>query len=184
MKRTFLWPLVIFCGALLIFLSLLGDSRTRGQTNDTTPVSPEPSDSFVFQLELEGKGVVAEYTECFGLGSSNHIEESVVQTNGGAIKQKTPGALEWHNITLRRKGSPDADVWAWREAMEGGKTDDAIRNGAIVMLRVGWPEALARWNFTQGWPASLIIKGSFQELTIVHNGLQRVVASNGSPKRP
>jgi len=184
MRRTYLWPLMIVCSAVLISLALLGDSRSRGQNDDTTVLSAEPSDSFIFQLEL-GDRVVAEYTECFGLGSSNEIEESVIQANGGAVKQKTPGALEWHDITLRRQGSPDEDVWAWREAMEDGKTDDAVRDGAIVMFATGSAEPLAQWNFSKGWPASLTIEGSVQELTIVHEGLQRVVpSSHRPPKRP
>ena len=183
MRHTYLWPLTILCSAVLISLTLVGDTRSRGQNGGIAALSAELSDSFVFQLELDGQGVVAEYSECFGLGSSNQIEEAVVQTNGGAIKQKTPGALEWHNITLRRKGSPDADVWAWREAMEDGKIDDALRDGAIVMFKTGEREPVGRWNFSKGWLASLTIEGSVQELTIVHDGLQRVVPFSRGPGR-
>lgn len=174
MRRTCLWPLMILCSGILISLAFVGDRHSRAQNGDLAPVSAEPSESFVFQLELEGQGVVGEYSECFGLGSSNQIEEAVVQTNGRGVKQKTPGALEWHNIRLRRQGRPNADVWPWRDAMQDGKTDEAVRNGAIVMFRLGWPEPLARWNFTKGWPASLTIEGSVEELCIVHEGLQRV----------
>jgi phage tail-like protein len=186
MRRIYLWPFVILCSAVLASLAFVPDDRLCGQDSDITMRSAEPSESFVFQLELDGQGVVAEYSECFGLGSSNQIEEAVVQTNGGAVKHKTPGALEWHDITLRREASPDEDVLAWREAMEDGRTGDAIRNGAIVMFKLGWPDPLARWNFSKGWPARLTIEGSVQELTIVHDGLERVPPSSARPpvRRP
>jgi hypothetical protein len=52
------------------------------------------------------------------------------------------------------------------------------------MFKLGWAEPLAQWNFSKGWPASLTIEGSVQDLTIVHDGLQRVApSSHGSPKR-
>jgi phage tail-like protein len=173
MRRTYLWPVIILCAAVLISPSLFDDRGLRGDDGGAAPLSPEPSDSFIFQLELGGQ-VVAEYSECFGLGSSNEIEESVVQTDAGAVKQKTPGVLEWHNITLRRIGPSSAQVWSsWRKAMEDGRPDQAIRNGAIIMFKSGSSEPLAKWDFTQGWPASLTIQGSAEELTIVHQGLER-----------
>jgi len=165
---------MILCGAVLISLVLVGDTRLRGQDGDTAALSTEPSDSFIFKLELEGQ-VVAEYTECFGLGSSNEIEETVVQTNAGRVKQKTPGVLEWHNITLKRLGPSSDQVWSlWREPVEDGKLNAAIQNGAIIMCKAASSEPLARWNFSHGWPASLTIEGSVEELIIVHDGLQRV----------
>ena len=47
------------------------------------------------------------YDECHGLGSSNDIEESVIQTPDGAfLRQKTPGPLEWHvHEGLERAGT-------------------------------------------------------------------------------
>jgi len=185
MRRTYLWPLMILCSSVLISLALVGDSRLRGQNANVVPLLTEPADSFIFRLELEGQDLVAEYCECFGLGSSNQVEEAVVQTNGGTLKQKTPGELEWHNVTLRRKGPSDPDVWLWRKVIEDRKTDGAFRDGSIVMFRVGSPEALAQWNFSRGWPASLTIEGSVEELTIVHDGVQRVApSSHRSTKRP
>lgn len=184
MKTTYLWPLIILCTIVLISVTLVDDTQSRGQNGNRAALSAEPSESFVFQLEFEGQGVVGQYAECFGLGSSNEIQETVVQTNTGAVKQKTPGPLEWHNITLRRNGPRDADVWAWRRAVEYGKPEDAIRDGAIVMFKAGSPEPIARWNFTKGWPASLTIEGPIEELTIVHEGVERVAASGGGRSGP
>jgi len=184
MRRTYLWPLMILCGAILMSLALFGGARLRGQNGDIAPLSTEASESFVFQLELEGQ-VVAEYAECFGLGSGNEIEETVVQTTVGAIKRKAPGALEWHNIMLRRIGPSGGQVWSsWRRAMEEGNIKEAMRNGAITMSRAASAEPLARWEFTHGWPVSLTIEGSSEELIIVHEGLQRVAASDDRRRQP
>jgi phage tail-like protein len=166
------------CSAVLISLAFVGDTRSRGQNGGIGALSAELSDSFVFQLELEGQGVVAEYSECFGLGSSNEIEEAVVQTNTGGVKRKTPAVLEWHNITLKRIGPSSGQIWSsWRKAMEDGKLNEAIQDGAIILSRAGSSEPIARWNFTRGWPASLTIEGVVEELTIVHEGVERVAAS-------
>jgi phage tail-like protein len=183
MRHTYLWPVIMLCAGALISLSLVGDSKLCGQNGHIVALSDEPSDSFIFQLELGGQ-VVAEYAECFGLGSSNEIEESVVQTDAGAVKQKTPGALEWHNITLKRAGVTDRLVWEWRQAMTEGKLDEALKDGAIVMRAPNSSEQLARWTFTNGWPAALIIQGSSEELTIVLDGLKRVTPVTTTPRRP
>ena len=98
MRRKYIGVLTVICGLILILLTGVRETALRGQSALTGAPSTGDSDSFVFQLELEGQGVVGEYTECFGLGSSNVVEEAVVQTEGGAMKKKTPGPLEWQNI--------------------------------------------------------------------------------------
>ena len=184
MRRTYLWPFTILSSAVLISLVLVGDDRSPGRSSNITALSGDPCDSFVLKLELGGQ-VVAEYTECFGLGSSNEIQEAVVQTNSGDVKQKTPGALEWHNITLKRIGPSGGQVWSlWRKAMEEGRTNEAIQDGAIILSKAGSSEALARWNFIKGWPASLTIEGSVEELVIVHRGLERVAPSDERRREP
>jgi phage tail-like protein len=183
MRRTYLWPLMILCGTILISLALVADTRSRGQDGDIMVPLAEASDSFVFQLELGGE-VVAEYTECFGLGSSNEIKEEVIQTGVAEAVKKTPGPLEWHNITLKRAGVSHEKVWEWREAMAEGKLDEAITDGAIVMRRAGSSEEISRWTFAKGWPGGLTIEGSNEELTIVHGGLHRATHVANVPRRP
>jgi len=184
MKRTYLWPLTILFSGTLVVAALVSDTRLCGQNADPTTVAAESSDSFVFRLEVDGEKL-AEYTECFGLGSRNEIEETLVETNTHGVKQKSPGSLEWPTITLRRAGPSEARIWSWRKAVEDGNLDQATRDGAIIMLRAGSLEPLARWNFSNGWPASLTIEGWVEELAIVHDGVDRVAASTGkSPKRP
>jgi phage tail-like protein len=169
----------ILIGAVAVFsLILVGNGRLRGQMAGTSVTSATEPNSYIFQLELDG-AVVAEYTECSGLGSGNDIQENVVAGNAGAaVIHKTPGALRWPNITLRRNGLSGANVWSWREAMVVGNSDAAVRDGAVVMLETGSLEPLARWQFRRGWVASLTLEGSVEELTIVHEGLERVATSS------
>jgi len=167
MRRTYVWPLVIVCSTVLIALALEGNGRLWGQDIDVAALLEESPGSFLFQLELAGQEA-ADYSECSGLGSGNELEENLVQTAAGIIaKQKTPGALEWHNIVLKRVGPSGVQVWGWRKAMEDGRPTEAIRDGAIVMYQAGSSQPLARWEFNDGWAARLTLDGSVEELTIV-----------------
>jgi phage tail-like protein len=164
----------------LICLALVSNVRLRAQNTLTGLLSDDGPGVFLFQLELEGQ-LVGEYTECTGLGSSNDIETSVVQTEDGLdVQEKTPGALEWRTITLKRKGLSESNVWAWRQRMEAGNLDDAIRDGAIHVLDAESLGIRARWEFKNGWPAGLTVSEQGEELVIVHEGLGR---ADESPTR-
>ena len=180
MKRSYLWSAIIPCCIAVTCLALLGSTRLWGQGVAAQGLTEGTSNAFIFRLELGGQ-VVAEYTECFGLGSSNDIEETVSQMDAGPVKQKTPGPLNWPQITLRRTGPGDPQVWAWRKTLEDGRLDQAVRNGAIVMFLSGLPQAIARWEFRNAWPARLTIEGSVEELVIVHDRVERVGASEIRP---
>jgi len=181
MKRHYLWPLVILCSAGLSSLVLVRATRLQGETANTELLSPGSGDFFFFRLELAGDAV-GDYSECLGLGSSNEVLEDLPATNAVVpIKRKTPGALEWHNITLKRNSPSDVRVASWRKAMETGDLTTAVRNGAIIMFRVGSAEPIARWEFRGGWVATLRFDGSMEELTIVHEGLDRVGSASSVP---
>jgi len=178
MKRRYLWLLTIVCSVVLIGLALVGNSRLWGQSADVQS-SALADGNYVFRLELGGLAV-ADYSECFGLGSSNETEESIVQTTAGIMtKKKTSGVLEWHDITLKRTGPSGTAVWSWRRAMEDGNRGQATRDGSIVMYGAGSSQPLARWTFSKGWASSLTIEGSVEELTIVHEGLVLVGTTSG-----
>jgi phage tail-like protein len=183
MRRAYVWPLVIVCGAVLVWVVLQGNGRLWGQDIDMAALLEDSPGAFIFTLELTG-GKAADYSECSGLGSSNDVEETLVQTGTGVItQQKTPGALQWHNITLKRVGPSGAAVWSWRKSMDDGKTTEAIRSGAIVLYQAGSSQPLARWDFARGWVASLSLDGSIETLTIVHDGLLRTDAISSTAKK-
>ena len=174
MKRHTFRAAAIIGSLTLISLALVGNVRVRAQNTLTGLLSDDAPGVFLFQLELEGQ-LVGEYTECTGLGSSNDVETSVVQTEDGLdVREKTPGALEWRTITLKRRGLSESNVWAWRQGMEAGNLDSAIRDGAIRVLYRDSSERLARWEFKNGWPAGLTVSEQGEELVIVHEGLGRV----------
>ncbi len=177
----------ILIAAFVVFsLILVSSGRLRGQMAGTARSSVAEPNSYVFQLEV-GAVLVAEYTECSGLGSTNDIKESVVANDVGAtVIQKAPGDLRWPDITLKRKGLSDENVWSWRKAMAQGDPS-GIEDGAITMFGARSTEPLARWEFRKGWAASLTVEGSTEVLIIVHEGLERVAAGSvggGPPVRP
>jgi phage tail-like protein len=182
MKRQYFWSSVIIGSSVLILLVLVGNARLWGGMASVEMASSSSGDTFYFQLELAGQ-TVGDYSECFGLGSSNEISQDIVPTDGGVlVAQKTPGVLEWNNIVLKRNTPSDMVVVAWRTTVEGGHVTEAVRDGAVVMFRADSAEPLARWKFHNGWPVSLIFEGAKEELTIVHEGLERVDLRNDRPE--
>jgi phage tail-like protein len=179
MKRKYIWPIII-CSVVLISLALLGDLRLWGQSVNVESLSAVSSGSFIFRLEIAGLAIVEDYDACFGLGSSNDINEDY---DSSFFIKKTPGMLRWNNITLRRTYPSDTMIWSWRKAMEDGNPNEAIRDGVIVMFRAGSSEPIAQWRFTNGWVASLTFNDSEEELIIAHEGIERVTSSPEVPSR-
>lgn len=186
MRRTYLWPLMILCSAILLALALVGETQLCGQDRGLAALSAEPSNAFTFRLEIGGQDAGI-YEECRGLGSSNDVEEALIQTPGGVtVRKKTGGPLEWCNITLKRTEPSGVVVWSWRKAMEDGDLNEAIRDGAITLWGTAHPaDPLARWEFRSAWVARLSFDGSIEEMTIVHEGLERTdIVPPGKPARP
>ncbi|MBN2128448.1 MAG: phage tail protein [Sedimentisphaerales bacterium] len=181
MRRKYSWPLLAVCGIVLVSLALTDSGELWGQKADGQALVLAGSDSYIFRLQLQ-QGIEQDYTECAGLGSSNAIEEATrIASSGVLFTEKTPGTLEWDNITLRRAGPSSPGVWQWRMAMENLNLDMAIQNGTITVLTIGSPEPVAQWSFRAGWAARLTFNGSREELVIVHDGLQRIGTEGGPP---
>jgi len=180
MRRKHFWPFIVGV-VLLVSLAVTGPGQLPVRRPGPEVLAPAGSGPYIFRLELQ-HGIQQDYTECLGLGSSNDIEETTGFTNGGIVyTEKSPGTLQWHNITLRRDGPSDPDVWQWRQAMENLHLDMAIQDGSIVVLTPGSVQPVARWNFNNGWAARLTFSGAREELVIVHEGLQRVGTGEGGP---
>jgi len=181
MRRKYTWPLIAVCGVLLVSLALIDSGQLWGQRTGGQTFVAGGGDSYIFRLQLQ-QGVEQDYTECAGLGSSNVIEEATRITNAGVVfTEKTPGTLQWPNITLRRDSPSDPAVWQWRRAMEDLNLNTAIQNGTITVLTAGSAEPVAQWAFRDGWAARLTFSGSREELVIAHEGLERIGAEGGAP---
>jgi hypothetical protein len=173
MGRKFAGPLALLSIVVAIAATWSGRGRLWGQGTNVEAAAVAALEPYIFVLELEGQPV-EEYTDCRGLGSHNEIDsETSVTSPGVVVTQKVPGALGWNDITLTRTGPSDALVWEWRRAMEELALSGAIRDGAIIIYRAGSPQPIARWTFDNGWAASLVLNGTVEELTIVHDGLRR-----------
>jgi phage tail-like protein len=140
----------------------------------------DPLLGFNFGLEVQGE-VSGYFTEISGVGSEHEIiEHKVVDQQGHEIIQKIPGRLKWGDVTLKRGVTSSMDIWKWRAKVEQGKMGDARKNGSIVMLAREY-RAVARWNFTNGWPSKVsgpTFKADsnefgIEELVIVHEGIAR-----------
>ena len=141
----------------------------------------DPLVQFSYALDLGGK-VKGYFTECSGLGSEHDVvEHKVVDDRGRQMLMMVPGRIKWDKITLKRGITDVKDIWDWRKKVENGQVKDARIDGSIIMMDQEL-KPVARWDFTGGWPSKVSgpqLKAAsneigVEELTIVHQGLERV----------
>jgi phage tail-like protein len=136
---------------------------------------------YQFYLELDGitEGL---FREASGLSSESQVIEAMESTKSGKqILKKYPGPLKWGDISLKRGLTKELNLTKWRKEVEDGKVEAARKNGSIVIYDQANAE-VARWNFVRGWPSKLTgpsLQASanevaIEEITIVHEGLERV----------
>jgi phage tail-like protein len=135
----------------------------------------DPYGAFNFLVEIEGSSV-AGFSECSGLT----VETAVIEyREGGDIGgvRKLPGLTKFAPIILKRGITKERDLWHWYKNIIDGNIDR--RNGSIVLLSND-RLPVARWNFTNAWPAKwegphLKAKGNevaIETLEIEHEGLE------------
>lgn len=140
----------------------------------------DPLGSMRFFVDI-GNVITGSFRECGGLGSETELIETKEALKGGfTIYIKTPGALKWENISLKRGITDSMEIWEWRKQVEQGDVEGARMNGSIIMYD-SEGNISARWNFIKGWPQK-VTGPSFnatsneigvEELVIVHEGLVR-----------
>lgn len=140
----------------------------------------DPFGSMRFFVDI-GNVITGSFRECGGLGSETELIETKEALKGGfTIYIKTPGALKWENISLKRGITDSMEIWEWRKQVEQGDVEGARMNGSIIMYDSEGNQS-ARWNFIKGWPQK-VTGPSFnatsneigvEELVIVHEGLVR-----------
>lgn len=134
----------------------------------------DPYGAFNFVVEIEGIAV-AGFSECSGLTAETAVIE-YREGNEVAGVRKLAGLTKFAAIVLKRGITKDRDLWNWYKNIINGNTDR--RNGSIVLLGND-RSPVARWNFTNGWPAKwegphLKAKGNevaIETLEIEHEGL-------------
>ena len=112
-----------------------------------------------FSLEVDSVAL-ALFTEVSGLESATDVTEIVQQMKDGKTwKKRVPAgdANKPGTLTLKTKSVGAAEaLWKWRKEIIDGKTNDAMRNGSIIIYD-NQMEEQGRWNFVKGWPSKLSI---------------------------
>ena len=172
MKRAFSWSLIVLCGVGMLAIAMTGQDRLWGQRLDPVAVGDAES-SVEFALQLDGQ-TVAYFEKCVGLTSSSSVATSTTTTPAGfETTMKRPGdELFRDDITLtRRVVDSDYQLWQWRQAVERGD-NNAVKDGLIILTVSGIETG--SWQFVSGWPVRLSVDDAIEELTIAHNGLERI----------
>ncbi|HEX9143097.1 MAG TPA: phage tail protein [Candidatus Binatia bacterium] len=135
----------------------------------------DPYGAFNFIVEIDGL-TVAGFSECSGLTVETAVIEYREGNEPGRVR-KLAGLTKFAPITLKRGLTQNRDLWNWYKNIMNGAADR--RNGSIVLLGNDHTP-VARWNFTNGWPAKwegphLKAKGNevaIETLEIEHEGLE------------
>jgi phage tail-like protein len=137
--------------------------------------------TYFFKLSLGGAETAKYFKECTGLESSNTVVSSKgTDANGKPIVRKSPGQLEWANITLKRGVDDKLELWTWRQQVIDGQMSSARKDCSIQVI--DWEnKIMATYSFNQAWPCKyaapgLVAEGDevlVEEIEIAHEGFSR-----------
>ena len=84
-------------------------------------------------LDIDGVGVVANFTSVSGISSEVEIVDNpYVNEQGKVFIGKLPGKPKTPTITLKRGLTGAAELWTWHTAVMQGTPDR--RNGSVIMM--------------------------------------------------
>ncbi len=139
----------------------------------------DPYKSYRFLVEIDGI-IQAGFREVTIPDSSQDPVE-YREGNEPPTARKLSGLVKYGNVSLKWGITDSLELYNWRKMVEQGKTKDARRNMAIILMdEEGTPSA--RWEFSDAWPSKydapdLNATGNdvaIENLEIVHEGMQRV----------
>ena len=117
-------------------------------------------------LDIDGVGVVANFTSVSGVNSEVEIVDNpYVNDQGKIIIGKLPGKPKTPTITLKRGLTAAGELWEWHKAVMEGTPDR--RSGSVIMMDTTGAE-IVRWNFTD----ALLSKVSLSEGGATASGVQ------------
>jgi phage tail-like protein len=112
----------------------------------------DPFRAFQFLVELDNE-IVAQFTECTGLGAETEVDE---YAEGGAngFRHKLPKASRYGNVTLRYGMTDSSALWDWYSArlQESFTGDGARRRLAVILWDGPSQEQVWRWDFDDAYP--------------------------------
>lgn len=117
-------------------------------------------------LDIDGMGVVANFTSVSGISSELEIVDNPYVTEQGKVYiGKLPGKPKTPTITLKRGLTGAKELWEWHAAVMQGTPDR--RNGSVIMMNTLGEEVL-RYNFTN----AMVSKLSLSEGGATTSGVQ------------
>jgi len=117
-------------------------------------------------LDVDGVGVVANFTSVSGVSSEIEIVDNPYVNEQGKITiAKLPGKPKTPTITLKRGLTGATDIWQWHAAVMQGQPDR--RNGSVILMNTMGEEVL-RYNFTN----AMVSKISLSEGGATASGVQ------------
>ncbi len=138
----------------------------------------DPYKNFRFLVEIDGI-VQAGFNEA---SIPDTTQEPIEYREGSESPtvRKLPGLIKYGNLTLKWGITDSLELYEWRKLVEQGKTKDARRNLAIILMDEEG-NAASRWEFAEAWPSKydapdLDGKGNdvaIENLEIVHEGMSR-----------
>lgn len=138
----------------------------------------DPYKNFRFLVEIDGivQGGFREVT----IPDSTQEPIEYREGNMTPTVMKQPGLVKYGNVSLKWGITDSLELYKWRKLVEDGKTKDARRNMAVILLDDEGSPA-ARWEFSEAWPSKydapdLNATGNeiaIENLEIVHEGMRR-----------
>ena len=117
-------------------------------------------------LDIDGVGVVANFTSVSGISSEVEIVDNPYVTEQGTIEiAKLPGKPKTPTITLKRGLTGATEMWKWHSNVMAGQPDR--RDGSVIMMNTIGEEIL-RYNFTR----AMVSKISLSEGGATASGVQ------------
>ena len=117
-------------------------------------------------LDIDGVGVVANFTSVSGINSELEIVDHPYVTEQGKVYiSKLPGKPKTPTITLKRGLTGAAELWSWHAAVMQGTPDR--RSGSVIMCNT-LGEEVTRYNFNN----ALLSKLSLSEGGATTSGVQ------------
>ena len=117
-------------------------------------------------LDIDGVGVVANFTSVSGVSSEIEIVDNPYVDNQGKIQiGKLPGKPKTPTITLKRGLTGATEMWQWHTNVMAGTPDR--RDGSVILMNTMGEEVL-RYNFT----AAMVSKISLSEGGATASGVQ------------
>lgn len=111
---------------------------------------------------MHQSGGSAHYGLSCGTVSLNNIgaienlssQNAVVTQINGETQIKTPGELNWRDVTLRRPVDNSVSIWEWRKQVITGKVD-AVRKSCSIYFFDKDGTTVAQWDLERVWPSGL-----------------------------